>query len=91
MNVKAHWDKIYREKLPDAVSWYCPHLERSVALIEKAAPARDSSIIDVGGGESTLVDDLIAKGYRNLTVLDVSQAAVDVTKSRLGPTANRVH
>lgn len=90
MNVETHWEKIYREKAPDTVSWYRPHLETSVALIEKAAPARSASIIDVGGGESTLVDDLVAHGYQNIAVLDVSQTAIDVTKKRLGPAAERV-
>jgi 2-polyprenyl-3-methyl-5-hydroxy-6-metoxy-1,4-benzoquinol methylase len=85
MSLETHWDKIYREKAPEAVSWYRPHLETSLALIEKAAPERRLSIIDVGGGESTLVDDLLAHRYQNITVLDVSQTAIDVTKKRLGP------
>src|SRR5258708_18218869 len=90
MNVETHWEKIYREKAPDAVSWYRLHLETSLALIEKAAPAGNASIIDVGGGESTLVDDLLARGYQNITALDVSQTAIDVTKRRLGQAAERV-
>jgi len=90
MNVMTHWEKIYREKAPDAVSWYRPHLETSLALIEKAAPERGVSIIDVGGGESTLVDDLLAHGYQNITVLDISQTAIDVTKKRLGPASEGV-
>jgi len=90
MNVETHWEKIYREKAPDAVSWYRPHLETSLALIEKAAPERSVSIVDVGGGESTLVDDLLAHGYQNITVLDVSQTAIDVTKKRLGPASEGV-
>ena len=90
MNVETHWEKIYREKAPDAVSWYRPHLETSLGLIEKAVPGRGVSIIDVGGGGSTLVDDLLAHGYQNITVLDVSQTAIDVTKKRLGPAAEGV-
>ena len=90
MNVETHWEKSYREKAPDAVSWYRPHLETSLALIERAAPERGVSIIDVGGGESTLVDDLLAHGYQNITVLDVSQTAIDVTKKRLGSAAEEV-
>jgi 2-polyprenyl-3-methyl-5-hydroxy-6-metoxy-1,4-benzoquinol methylase len=90
MNVETHWEKIYREKAPDAVSWYRPHLETSLALIEKAAPERGGSIIDVGGGESTLVDDLLAHGYQNITVLDVSRIAIDVTKKRLGSASEGV-
>ena len=90
MNTQNHWEKVYREKAPDAVSWYRPHLETSLALIERAAGAYSASIIDVGGGESTLVDDLLARGYQNVTVLDVSETAIEVTKKRLGPFAERV-
>ena len=91
MDAKSHWDKLYATKAPDAVSWYRAHLETSLALIERAAPDPSSSIIDVGGGESTLVDDLLAGGYENITILDVSQTAMDVTKTRLGLAAEQVH
>jgi 2-polyprenyl-3-methyl-5-hydroxy-6-metoxy-1,4-benzoquinol methylase len=87
---KTHWEKVYATKAPEAVSWYRTHLETSLALIERAAAAYSASIIDVGGGESTLVDDLIARGYQNITVLDVSQTAIDVTKKRLGLAAEHV-
>jgi len=90
MNVQTHWEKIYSEKAPDAVSWYRPHLESSLALIKRSAPDFSASIIDVGGGESTLVDDLLAFGHQNVTVLDVSQTAIDVTKRRLGAASGRV-
>jgi 2-polyprenyl-3-methyl-5-hydroxy-6-metoxy-1,4-benzoquinol methylase len=91
MSVKNHWEKIYNAKAPDRVSWYRPHLETSLALIERAAAEYSASIIDVGGGESTLVDDLLARGYENITILDVSQTAIDVTKKRLGLPAEQVH
>ena len=91
MNAKAHWEKVYSTKAPDAVSWYRAHLETSLALIERAADAHSTSIIDVGGGESTLVDDLILRGYENLTILDVSSTAIELTKRRLGSAAERVH
>ena len=91
MDVKTHWEKIYKTKPPESVSWYAAHLETSLALIERASPARIASIIDIGGGESTLVDDLLVRGYKNLTVLDISQTAIEVTKKRLGPAADRVH
>src|SRR5713226_8596339 len=84
MNVETHWEKIYRENAPDAVSWYRAHLETSLVLIEKAATERSASIIDIGGGESTLVDDLLVRGYQNISVLDISQTAVDANKRRLG-------
>lgn len=91
MDAHNHWENIYGKKAPDAVSWYRPHLERSLELIDKAAPERSASIIDVGGGESTLVDDLVARGYKNITVLDISQIAIDVTKKRLGPASENIH
>lgn len=87
MNIKTHWDTVYQTKAPDAVSWYRPHLERSIELIQAVAPEFSASIIDVGGGESTLVDDLLAKGYRDITVLDISQTAIDVAKQRMGESA----
>jgi SAM-dependent methyltransferase len=90
MDPKAHWEMVYRTKRPNEVSWYRPHLEVSLRLIEEGAPNRDAQIIDVGGGESTLVDDLLARGYRNLAVLDVSLTALDVAKERLGQRADRV-
>jgi 2-polyprenyl-3-methyl-5-hydroxy-6-metoxy-1,4-benzoquinol methylase len=91
LDTKNHWEKTYQTKTPDGVSWYRPHLETSLALIERAAGGCSTSIIDVGGGESTLVDDLLARGYLNVTVLDVSQTAVDLTKKRLGLAGERIH
>jgi len=91
MDAQTHWNEIYTEKAPDAVSWYRPHLETSVALIEELASGRSASIIDVGGGESTLVDDLLARGYEDITVLDISPTAIDANKQRLGKAAARVH
>ena len=91
MDTKTHWEKVYTTKAPEAVSWYRPHLETSLALIGRAADALSAAIIDVGGGESTLVDDLLLRGYKNITVLDVSQTAIDLTKSRLRSAAAQVH
>ena len=91
MDAKSHWEKVYATKAPGAVSWYRAHLETSLALIERAAPDPSSSIIDVGAGESTLVDDLLARGYEDIAVLDVSQIAIDVTKKRLGLAAEQIH
>jgi 2-polyprenyl-3-methyl-5-hydroxy-6-metoxy-1,4-benzoquinol methylase len=90
MDVRTHWEKIYRTKAPDQVSWYRPHLEASLALIKRFASDRTVPVIDVGGGESTLVDDLLEEGFQNITVLDVSQAAIDVSQRRLGERAQRV-
>jgi SAM-dependent methyltransferase len=90
MDTQNHWEKIYTEKGPDAVSWYRPHLDKSLELIEQAAADRSSSIIDVGSGESTLVDDLLTRGYENITVLDISRIAIDANRKRLGEAARRV-
>jgi 2-polyprenyl-3-methyl-5-hydroxy-6-metoxy-1,4-benzoquinol methylase len=91
MNAQTHWESIYSSKAPDAVSWYRPHLDVSLYLIERCAPGCSASIIDVGAGESTLVDDLVSQGYQELTVLDVSQTAIEATKQRLGRSADDVH
>lgn len=90
MSTKAHWDDVYQTRAVDEVSWYRPHLDVSLELIEGAAADRGSAIIDVGGGEATLVDDLVARGYGDVTVLDISQAAIEVAKARLGESAARV-
>jgi len=91
MDTRTHWEKIYTTKAPDQVSWYRPHLETSIDLIERSISDRSAPIIDIGGGESTLVDDLLARGFQNVTVLDVSQVAIDATKQRLQQVAGRVH
>lgn len=91
MDSQAHWEQVYTTKAPETVSWYRPHLEASIAIIERLAGHRSASIIDIGGGESTLVDDLLVHGYTNLTVLDVSATALEVTRKRLGTLAEKVH
>ncbi|HEY2472479.1 MAG TPA: class I SAM-dependent methyltransferase [Terracidiphilus sp.] len=91
MDVQTHWETIYREKAPDAVSWYSPHLDTSLTLIDRTSVSRSAAIIDVGGGESTLVDDLLARGYDNVIVLDISQTAIGANKTRLGNASERVH
>lgn len=91
MDMQEHWESVYGTKAADQVSWFRPHLETSLALIERAARGnRSASIIDVGGGASTLVDDLIERGYSNVTVLDISQAALDVAQKRLAEAAAAV-
>ncbi len=90
MDKKRHWDDVYGKKAPNQVSWYRPHLERSIQFIEQAALPMDSAIIDVGGGTSTLVDDLLERGYSNLTVLDISSKAIASAKDRLGSRAASV-
>ena len=90
MDLKSHWDCIYRDKLPTQVSWYQLHARRSLDLIRRVSPPLDGAIIDVGGGASTLVDDLLDAGYHDLTVLDLSAAALTVARRRLGTRANTV-
>jgi len=90
VEARQHWESVYRTKRPTEVSWYRPHLEISLQLIEEAVANRDAHIIDVGAGESTLVDDLLARGYRNLYASDLSQTALDVAKARLGANASRI-
>jgi 2-polyprenyl-3-methyl-5-hydroxy-6-metoxy-1,4-benzoquinol methylase len=87
---KEHWENIYQRIPAEAVSWYRPHLETSLELIERVAGGLGTSIIDVGGGESTLVDDLVARGYEHVTVLDISETAIEASKKRLGAAATRV-
>ena len=90
MNTHEHWEKIYTTKAPEQVSWFRPHMDTSLALIERVAPDLSATLIDVGGGASTLVDDLIARRYHNLTILDISEAAIEIAKIRLGAAARAV-
>ncbi len=91
MNAQEHWEHIYATKAPDQVSWYSPHLNISLELIERSAVSRGAAIIDVGGGESTLVDDLLWRGYRDVSVLDISARAIHACRARLGKDEGRVH
>lgn len=90
MDPKAHWEHVYTSRPAQQVSWFQPHAERSLALIERIAMGRRCSVIDVGGGASTLVDDLLARHRFDVSVLDLSQAALDVARQRLGADAQRV-
>src|SRR5882762_1074622 len=90
LNEKQHWDDVYGKKTPDQVSWYRPHLERSLRFIEEERIPKDAAIIDVGGGASTFIDDLLELGYSNLTILDLSSKAIISTRKRLGPRAASV-
>ena len=91
MDAHSHWEIVYATKRPETVSWYRPHLETSLALIDRVASSLSAPIIDVGGGASTLVDDLLLRGYDNVTVLDISRAALDIARRRLDLNAGRVH
>lgn len=87
---KRHWEAVYTTKSSDRVSWYRPHLDRSLRFIEGASLPKDAAILDVGGGAATLVDDLLDRGYSNLTVLDLSEEALGAARRRLGDRAARV-
>ena len=84
MQSKDHWEKVYTTKEADNVSWFQAHAELSMRLIRESCPRRDAAIIDVGGGASTLVDELLDDGYPNVTVLDLSSAALAESRRRLG-------
>jgi SAM-dependent methyltransferase len=90
MNEGRHWDQVYERRAPEEVSWYRPHLERSLAFIDQAGLPADAAILDVGGGASTLVDDLLDRGYTRVTVLDISSKAIAEARRRLGPRAEAV-
>jgi 2-polyprenyl-3-methyl-5-hydroxy-6-metoxy-1,4-benzoquinol methylase len=91
MGTREHWEDVYRTKQPSEVSWYLPHLAQSLRLIADANADPDARIIDVGSGESTLPDDLLARGYRRITILDLSATALEVSKARLGANAARIN
>lgn len=90
MTTQHHWESVYQRNGADQVSWFRPHLEMSLEIIQVAAPDRQAAIIDVGGGEATLVDDLLALGYGDITVLDIAESAIQAAKRRLGDAANCV-
>lgn len=90
MHAKAHWENVYSTKASDEVSWFQEHAALSLQLIRNADVPLSASIIDVGGGASTLVDDLLAEGYGQIAVLDLSAAALTKAKTRLGERATDV-
>ncbi len=87
---KTHWENIYKTKSSKEVSWYQPRLGKSLELILELGLSKDARIIDIGGGASTLPDDLLGNGFKNITVLDISSEALQVSKSRLGNRASLV-
>jgi ubiquinone/menaquinone biosynthesis C-methylase UbiE len=90
MQSKFHWEHVYTTKSSTAVSWYQPHATLSLDLIQRIGIGPAAAIIDVGGGASTLTDDLVARGYRNLSVLDLSGEALAVARRRLGQKSGHV-
>lgn len=90
MEPKDHWEKVYGAKSATNLSWFQEHADLSLKLIQDSNAQSTASIIDVGGGSSVLVDDLLAHGYEDVTVLDLSEVAIATAKSRLGKAARRV-
>ena len=88
---QAHWEYIYTTKGEAEVSWFQETPAPSLELIALAGATRQSSIIDIGGGASRLVDHLVSEGYEDLTVLDLSAAALAAAKARIGEKAQHVH
>ncbi len=90
MQRRAHWDNVYSTRKHDEVGWFRPHLETSLQWIEDIGLAPDAPIIDVGGGASTLVDDLLDAGHTALTVVDISGKALAGVQERLGSRSDLV-
>jgi SAM-dependent methyltransferase len=86
----AHWQNVYRTRRTDAVSWFRPHLEVSLELLSAGGMSAASRVIDIGGGASTLVDDLLARGLRHVSVLDISAEALAHARQRLAERAGLV-
>lgn len=84
MDNKQYWEQVYTTKASDSVSWFQEHADQSLRLIHNTRLGKDAAIIDVGGGASRLVDDLVAEGYTDLTVFDLSSIALAVAKQRWG-------
>ena len=90
MDPKTHWETIYRTKDVHEVSWFQAEARRSLDLIARICPDRSAPIIDVGAGASVLVDNLLAAGYRDLSVLDLSEAALEISRERLDTDSAKV-
>ena len=88
---KEHWEKIFATKSEHDVSWFQPYPKTSVGFVKLFNLPPESNIIDIGGGDSHLVDALIEKGYKNLYVLDIAENALQRAKERLGDKADSVH
>ncbi len=89
-NRKNHWENIYQTKALNEVSWYQPTPQTSLDFIQKLNTPLTAKIIDIGGGDSFLVDHLLKLGFTNITVLDISEAAINRAKTRLGELATQV-
>ncbi len=89
-SIKKHWEKVYSTKEPHEVSWTQELPKTSIEFFHNLNLKKDASIIDIGGGDSKLVDTLLMEGYTNITVLDISEIALEKAKKRLGENAKKV-
>jgi SAM-dependent methyltransferase len=87
-NKKHHWEKVFSTKQENEVSWYQPNPETSLLLFEKYNIPKSASILEVGGGDSYLIDKLIEKGYKDVTLLDISENAIERAKKRIFDSEN---
>jgi len=87
MNNKPHWENVYRDKNAAQVSWYQKESTLSLQLIKHTGVTLDEAIIDIGSGASALVRDLVNNRYRNISVLDLAESAIETAKARLGDAA----
>ncbi len=87
MNLKNHWETVYQTKADNQVSWFSEHLDNSLRMILQTGVGGESAIIDVGGGTSTLADDLLERDFADVSVLDLSARALEKSKDRLGKKA----
>jgi len=90
MNKKTHWETVYETKSDREVSWFREHLDNSLRMILNTQVGKEAAIIDVGGGSSTLVDDLLENGFSDVSVLDISAAALQKSQMRLGKNAVKI-
>lgn len=88
--LKQHWESIYEKKSLMEVSWYEPIPETSLSFIEECYLLKDAAIIDIGGGDSFLAENLFRKGYNNLSVLDISGKALKRARTRMGKDAGKI-
>lgn len=89
-NRKEHWNKVYDSKMPTEVSWYEPMPETSLNYIAECKLEEDAAIIDIGGGDSFLAEFLLARGFKDVTVVDISEKAIERAKQRLGERAEEI-
>ena len=90
--MKSHWERIYQKSAVDSLGWYESNPEPSLELIERCNLPENAIILNVGAGATTLVDELLQTGYRNIIANDISSSALEELKQRLGPAkSKRVH